>query len=344
MMRTSFLLLLLLAPLASAIGDPGTLNLYIWSEYIDPQVVKQFEKEHDAHVNIDVFEDAESMLAKIQGGGDALYDIVVPPDHLVRAMIKLKLLSRLPHEHLPNIGNLDPKFMNLPHDPGNIYTVPYQWGTVGIYARTNPGTALSRSWGLLFEPKVQPDSFVLIDSVRDMLGAALKYRGHSINSTNPPELKEARQLVLQAKSKALSFEGSVAGKNRVLARTARAAIVYSGEGARGMQEDPGTVYFIPEEGSQVWVDNLAITARAPHRALAEQFINYILDARVGARISNFNQFSTPNMASKPHIRPEDLANPTIYPPESMMKKLEFLSDLGMGNRLYDEIWTQIKSR
>jgi len=334
----------ILLPLCGVLADSKTLNLYIWSEYIDPKVVAQFEQEFGAKVNLDVYEDAESMLAKIQGGGASLYDIVVPPDHLVPAMVKLKLLAPLERQRLPNFKNLDPKFVNPPYDPGNVYTVPYQWGTVGIFARTTPGQKVASTWGLLFDPKLQPESFVLIDSVRDLLGAALKYRGFSLNSTDPAQLKEARQLIQEAKRKSLSFEGSVAGKNRVLARAARAAIVYSGEGARGMKEDPATAYFVPDEGSQIWVDNLAITARAPHRELAEQFINFVLDAKIGAQISNFNQFSTPNQAALPLIRPEDLANPVIYPPKSVREKLEFLSDVGAKSRLYDEIWTQIKSR
>jgi spermidine/putrescine transport system substrate-binding protein len=341
------LLMLVLAafwPLCGGGAESKVLNLYIWSEYIDPQVIAQFEKESGAKVNLDVYEDAESMLAKIQGGGVSLYDLVVPPDHLVPAMIKLKLLTPLNRERLPNFKNLDPQFINPPYDPGNAYTVPYQWGTVGIFARTNAGEVLAHSWGLLFDPKLQPESFVLIDSVRDLVGAALKYRGYSINSTDPAQLKEARGLILEAKKKALSFEGSVAGKNRVLARAARAAVVYSGEAARGMNEDKGTIYFIPEEGSQIWVDNLAIPAKAPHRELAERFINFILDAKIGAQISNFNQFSTPNHAALPHIRPEDLKNPAIYPPAAVRKKLEFLTDVGVKSRLYDEIWTQVKSR
>ncbi len=343
-MRSLIILATVLLPLCTALAEPKALNLYIWSEYIDPQVVTRFEKEFDAKVTVDVYEDAESMLAKIQSGGVSLYDVVVPPDHLVPAMIKLKLLAPLIHERLTNFKNLDPAFLSPPYDPGNTYTVPYQWGTVGIFARTNASHPLSFSWGFIFDPKLRPESFVLIDSVRDLLGAALKYRGHSLNSTDPAQLKEARQLILEAKPKSLSFEGSVAGKNRVLARAARAAMVYSGEGARGMKEDKETVYFIPEEGSQIWVDNLAITAKAPHRELAERFINFILDAKVGAQISNFNQFSTPNQAALPYIRPEDLKNPAIYPPEAVRKKLEFLSDLGAKTRLYDEIWTQVKSR
>ena len=129
----------------SACGEPGKLNLFIWSEYIDPKMVKEFEKRFDCKVTIDVYEDAESMLAKIQGGGVSLYDLAVPPDHLVPVMLKLELLAPLRHENIPNLKNLDEKFANPPYDHGNKYTVAYQWGTVGIYARKSADKQIGRA-------------------------------------------------------------------------------------------------------------------------------------------------------------------------------------------------------
>jgi len=328
----------------SVCAEPNKLNLFIWSEYIDPQIVKQFEKQFDCKVTVDVYEDAESMLAKIQGGGVSLYDVVVPPDHIVPAMVKLRLLAPLRHENIPNLKNLDEQFAGPPYDRANQYTVAYQWGTVGIYLRKVNDKSIEPTWGLLFDPKQQPGRFVLIDSVRDLIGAALKYRAHSLNSVDAAQLREARDLILEAKKRCIGFEGSVGAKNKVLARTAGAAIVYSGEAARGMAEDSETLYFIPKEGSQIWMDNLVVLAQAPHRDLAEKFINFLLDAKVAAQLSNFTQFATPNKAARPFIKPGDLQNPAIYPPPELMARLEFLEDLGANTRLYDEIWTQIKAK
>ena len=328
----------------SVFAESNKLNLFIWSEYIDPQIVKQFEKEFGCKVTLDVYEDAESMLAKIQGGGVSLYDVVVPPDYIVPAMVKLKLLAPLRHENIPNLKNLDQKFASPPYDRGNQYTVAYQWGTIGIYLRRSKDKPVEQTWGLFFDPKLQAGSFVLIDSVRDLVGAALKYKEHSLNSTEPAQLREARDLILDAKKRCVGFEGSVGGKNKVLGKTASAAIVYSGEAARGMADDAETVYFIPREGSQIWLDNLAVLAKAPHRDLAEKFINFILEPKVGAQLSNFTQFATPNKAARPFIKPDDLKNPAIYPPAELTAKLEFLEDLGANTRLHDEIWTQIKAK
>ena len=323
---------------------PAQLNLFIWSEYIDPGVVTDFEKQFNCKVVIDLYEDEESMMSKLQGGGVSLYDVVVPSNMLTPALIKMKMLAPLRNAAIPNRSNLDDRFANPPYDPGNHFTVPFQWGTVGVYARKLKGKPIDETWGLFFDAKQQAGTFVLIDSMRDLIGSALKFQGRSLNATNVSELKAARDLLLAAKKRSFGFDGGVGGKNRVLAKGATAAIVYSGDAVRGMSEDPETYYFIPREGSQIWVDNLAIPAKAPHRDLAEKFLNFILDAKVGAQQVNFSQYATPNKAAKPFIKPVDLKNPAIYPTPEMMKRLEFSADLGIQSRLYDEVWTAVKSK
>jgi spermidine/putrescine transport system substrate-binding protein len=335
-------LLLILAALPCSAAQ--SLRLFIWSEYIDPEVVVDFEKEFKAKVTIDLYEDESAMMAKLQAGGSSLYDVVVPPDHKVTALIKLNLIAPLRHENLPNLANLDEKFRSPPYDRGNKYTVAYQWGTVGLYARKPANGAAPNSWGLLFDPKMQSGPFVLIDSPRDLIGAVLKFKGHSLNSTEPAHLREARDLLIEAKRRSLGFDGSVGGKNKILSKAARAAMVYSGEAARGITEDADTIYFIPKEGSQIWQDNLAVLAKAPNRDLAEKFINYLLDGKIAARISAFTQFATPNQAARAHLDEKILKNAAIYPPAEVMAKLEFLEDLGARSRIYDEVWTAIKAK
>ncbi len=344
MRKTAWLSLLIVSLAVLQARAAQQLRLFIWSEYIDPAIVKQFEAQFDCKVTIDLYEEAESMLAKVQGGGVSLYDVVVPPDHLVKAMVALNLLAPLRHGNVPNLKNLDARFASPPYDRGNKFTAAYQWGTVGVFYRAEPGVKGEESWSLFFDPSKQLKPFGLIDSQRDLIGAALKFKGHSLNSTEPKELREARDLVIEAKKRSASFDGSVAAKNKVVEKILKAGIVYSGEAARGMTDDKATRYFIPKEGSQIWQDNLAVLAKAPNRDLAEKFINFILDAKVGARLSKFTQFATPNAEAKKLLGPEVLSNPSIYPPETVMEKLEFLEDLGAKSRLYDEVWTQIKTR
>ena len=318
------------------------LNLYIWSEYIDPEIIKQFEKKFDCKVNIDLYEDNESMLAKLAGGGSSLYDVIVPSDYIVPVLVKRGLVQKLSKEKIPNFANVEQKFANPNFDPGNEYSMPYQWGTVGIYLRKKPGQVVDESWGLIFDPKKQPGPFVLIDSMRESINGALLYTGQKINEVDPVKLKAARDLMIDAKNRSIGFDGGVGGKNKVLSKVANMAVVYSGDAVRGMNEDPETYYFVPKEGGELWIDSMMIPAKAPNSAMAEAFINYILEANIGAQLSNFNQYATPNKAAKTLINPKDLANPAIYPTEEIMSKLEVLKDLGADTKLYDELWTQIK--
>lgn len=332
------------AAVAPASAEEQKLNIFIWSEYIDPDIIKEFEKKFKCKVTIDLYEDNESMLAKLQSGGDALYDIVVPSDYTVPVLLKRGLLAPLHKENIPNGQNVEGRFLAPPYDPENKFTYPYQWGTVGLYVRKLPGKVLDESWALLFDPAKAYGKFVLIDSMRENFSAALRYRGYEVNTVDPKVLQAVRADLLSAKERAVGFESGVGGKNKVLSKGAAVAIAYSGDAVRGMDEDPDTYYFVPKEGGEIWMDNLAIPLHAPHHDLAEKFINFILDAKVGAQLSNFNRYATPNKASKPFITPADLKNPAIYPSEEVMAKLTFLKDLGESTKLYDEIWTQVKSK
>jgi spermidine/putrescine transport system substrate-binding protein len=329
---------------ASAWAEKHKLNVYIWSEYIDPKIIEQFAKENDCKVTVDLYEDNESMMAKLQGGGTSLYDICVPSDYIIPALIKNGLLAPLRKENIPNIKNVDPKFGNREYDPGNKYTAPYQWGTVGLFIRKKPGETVDETWGLIFDPKKSIGSFLMIDDSRAAIGAALKYKGYSLNTVDKKQLKEARDLIIAAKKRSLGFEGGVGIKNKVLAKVCKAGMVYNGDAVRGMKEDGETYFFAPREGTEIWLDNMAIPAKAPDRDMAEKFINYILDAKVGAQLSNFNQYATPNAAAKEFISAADLKNTAIYPSDEQMKTLEFVRDLGSKTGWYDELWTGIKSK
>ena len=344
MLRRLMLIVISLLLTASAWAQKNKMNLYIWSEYIDPKIIQNFEKEFDCKVTVDLYEDNESMMAKLEGGGDSQYDICVPSDYIIPALLKNGLLAPLRKENIPNMGNIDPKFGNRDYDPGNKYTAPYQWGTVGLFVRKKPGETIDETWGLIFDAKKQIGSFLMMDDTRSTIGAALRYKGHSANTVSKQELKEARDVLLEAKKRSLGFEGGVGAKNKVLAKVCRLGMVFNGDAVRGMKEDKETYYFIPREGSDIWLDNMAIPSKAPHRDMAEKFINYILDAKVGAQLSNFNQYATPNQASLEFINPADLKNVAIYPTPEIMKTLEFMKDLGSKGPWYDELWTTIKSK
>jgi spermidine/putrescine transport system substrate-binding protein len=350
--------LLALAPLAlgllgcqkkdgqqSASGNPQELHLYIWSEYIDTQIVKDFEKKYDAKVVIDLYESNEQMIAKLQAGGSSQYDVVVPSGFVVPSMIKLGLLQKLDHSQVPNLKNLKPLFQREAFDSGNVYTATYQWGTVGLVYNKKLYPDFKPSWESVLKPAGKTP-FILFDSEREMIGSVLKYLGKSTNTLNKTDLEAVSKLLLETKKNPnfLGFEANVGGKNKVVAGAAAVAFAYNGDAVKAMTESKDVGFVNPSEGGVMWVDNLAVPVKAPNAALAHKFIDFILDAQIGARLSNFNQYATPNEAATPFINKADLANPAIYPDSVTVSKLEVVNDLGKDGQIYSELWKIIKSR
>jgi len=342
MIKTLCTALLLL--LAGCSQPKPQLNVFVWSEYLDPAVIAEFEKQFNCRVVLDYYEDPESMMAKLVAGGDSLYDVVFPSNSNLPALANRGVLAPLRRDRIPNLANIDPGFTNAPFDPGNRFGAPYQWGTTGIYARAGKDKGLDESWALVFDSAANSRKFLLIDDPRSCVGAALKYRGHSLNTADPRQLAEAMEILARAKERCLGFEGSVGARNRVLSRSADLAIAYSVDAVRGIEEDPGTRFFIPKEGGEIWLDCLSIPARAPHPDLAEKFINFMLEPRIAARTAEYNRAATPNAAARGLLDRSMLENPAIYPPADVMRRLEYANDLGTDNRLYEELWTKLKAR
>lgn len=330
--------------LPGAVWAAGTLNVFIWSEYIDPAVIEAFEKKYDVEVKISTYESNEDMVAKLQTPGGDQYDIIVPSTYFMTSLKALNLIQPLNHEKLPNLKNLDPIFTEITADPGNKYSVPYQWGTTGLVVRHKDMSKVKPSWALLFDPKSSLGSIVIMDTARDSIGAALMYLGYSINSTDMKEIKEATELLIATKARSdfRSFSGGVGGVNEVMSSVAAVAHTYSGDAMKAQVEDPDVHYFNPEEGSEMWIDLLAVPRKAPNLENAHLFLNYLLEPEVAAELAISNQCATPNLAAKAFISEADLKNPALYPTPEQMKKLQYLEDLGSNNRIYDEAWTRIK--
>jgi len=346
---------MILSVLASLVLLSGTawsgeeLKIFTWSEYMDEEnMPKDFEKATGIKVRLDMYESNEEMMAKLQAGGLGQYDLIIPSDYIMPSLINLGLLTPLDHSKIPNLKNLGKKFTDASFDKGNKYSVGWQWGTVGLmYNKAKLKESDVQSWSILFDPAKNVGPFYLIDSVREMLGIALAYLGYDFNSANPKELKEASDLLIKTKkrSTSLGFKGGVGGKNDVVSGVANAAIVYNGDAIQSVSEDPEKFGFIvPREGSEIWIDSMCIPARAPNADAAHKWINWILDPKVGASLSNYNQYATPNDAAIPYITKEDLENPGIWPTPEILKTLHFVKDLGKENIIVDQVWTRTKSQ
>lgn len=336
--------LLLIVLLAGCSRPKQQLNVFIWPDYVDPQTVTEFEQQHDCKIVIDYYDDNYSMIAKLESGGLSQYDIVSPTLYLVPSMIRRGLLAPLGHTNLPNLANLDPQFANTTFDPENRYSIPYLWGTMGLYTRVPKERMRDESWKLIFDPSAQPGPFALLEDRDGCVEMALKYRGLNPNSVAPSDLKVASELLIEAKQRSLGFMTSTGGRESVISGQAALAIVYSADALRGVRENPETRYILPPEGTGYYVDCLAIPARAPHRRLAEQFLNHVMAAQTAARIARFTFSATPNRAAFALLDPVERTNVVIYPPPEVMRRFWISIDQGENTRLVDEVWTQVKAK
>lgn len=326
----------------------GRVVVLMWSEYFDPELETKFEQQTGLDLDIVTYETTDQMTAKLQeAGGASQYDVVVVSDHRIPALVELGLVRPLDPQQIPNRQNVAPRFLNPAYDPENRHSLPYQWGTEGILYRKDKVADPARSWAVILDPAQQPAPVALIEDMRDMMGVALIYTGQSPNSTDPQALQAAAQAIIAAKQspRCIGFEGSVGGVNRVLGGEAAMAIVYSGDALAAMEDaEVELEYFVPQEGSIIWVDAMTITSQAPNPEGAHQFINFVLDADNGAQLSNYLSFATPNQAAMEGIDEEARNDPAIYPPDEVMQRMSALEDVGEATRLYDEVWTNVKAR
>jgi len=321
--------------------DEDQLNVFIWSNYLPETVIKSFEEKFHAKVNVELYDSNEALLAKLQSGG-AAYDVIVPSDYMVKVLAEQGLLKQLDRDGISNFSNIDTKLIGLPFDPQNQYSIPYLWGTTGIGYRKDKVMEPVESWSVLWDPKYK-DHLAMLDDAREVLGAALKYEGKSLNSTDPDDLREAARLLIQQKPLIKAYD-SGGFDQMLLSGDAWIVQGYNGQIAKAMTENPNIGYTIPKEGCTVSVDNMCIPKLAPHPDVAAEFINFVLDAKVAADIGNSTGYSSPNLAARAFIRPDLLSNPAVYPPPELLGRCEFITDLGPAVAMYDRYWTEIKSR
>ncbi|MEE1277424.1 MAG: spermidine/putrescine ABC transporter substrate-binding protein [Fibrobacteraceae bacterium] len=322
------------------------VSVLIYSDYMDPSMLKDFEATYGYPLQLELYEAQEEMIGKLQASGTAMYDVIIASDVVIQQMIHLNLLQKLDLTKIENRKNLDPKFLNPDYDPNNEYTVPYLWGTSGIVYSDTTIAPEDVSYAMLFDSTKTTCNFSLLDESRSMLSMTLQSLGLNPNTKDKEEIKKAVDVLLQAKSnpKFIGFDGSVAGKDKMISGAVQMAVVFNGEAQMAISENPKLRYAIPKEGSFIWVDVMTLSSKSPNPEGAYAFMNYILDAKNGAKLANYVAFGSPNKESYPFLDPEMASNPVIYPDSTIMNRLVFLSDPGEAARFYDEAWTILKSR
>lgn len=317
------------------------LNLYIWSAYISEDTLKRFEKDTGIKVRFDTYDSNEALLEKMMSGVSD-YDVIVPSDYMVRVLSHQNLLEKLDLTRLPNRKNLSRMFQDLPYNPKGECAVPFLWGTTGIGYNKTKVTDPVDTWAILWNQKYQ-DRILMLDDSRECFGAALKWKGHSINTTDPALLQEAQGLLIQQKPLVKTYSSSNFDEI-LLSGDVWMAQGWSGQLAKAADQNKDLAYTIPREGSTIWVDNLAIPAASLHKDVAYTFINFILDPHNAAEITDFSGYASTNEAAKPFIAPHIVNDPARYPDEATLAKCEFIQDLGDTTKLIDRLWTEMKSR
>lgn len=308
-------------------ADTKVVNLAIWGNYLTPEMQAKFEKDTGIKLNISNYSSSEELLAKVQAGSSGI-DVAVPSDYMVDIMIKMNLLEELKADQIANRSLVSPTFLGLFFDPSNKYSLPYAWGTTGIAVNRALYKGPMKSWkDLLTNPELA-GKFALLDDVREVLGAALIMNGKSVNSTDPEELKAAKAVILAAKKNVKMFTSDTVDilKNKEVV----AAQTYSSDAQQAVAANKDLEYIIPAEGCTMGLDNLVILKGSKHAEAAHKLINFLLSPEVEQ-----------NKIQNIHAGPVLKVNQKLIPPD--IKKFQSLHDLAEKNKLWEDIWTEIKT-
>lgn len=318
-----------------------TISVYNWGDYIEPETLKMFEQETGIKVIYETFETNEDMYAKIAMGGSA-YDVIIPSDYMIERMIGENLLQKINWDNVPNVANIDPRFMNESYDPESAYAVPYTWGTMGILYNKETVYEIPTGWETLMDDRYAMD-MLMLNSPRDTLAIALVMCGYDLNSTASDELEAAKQLLIEQKPMVLAYVVDEV-KDKMIGGEASVALVWSGDATFCMSESEELDYVVPQQGSNIFYDSMCIPANARNVSGAEKFIDFMCRADIAAMNYEYVGYAIPNMAAIELLGAEQYnASPVNNPPQEVLDKCAVFKYLGDETKLYDTIWTEIIS-
>ena len=330
------------------------LHLYNWNNYIAPETVKRFESECKCEVVQTYYSDNEELLAKLAAGATG-YDVLVPTSNAVQALLRGGQLKTIDKSQIPNLKNIDPVYLNTPFDPGNKYSVPYAMSTTIIGYNDEKMKELglpTDTWAVIFDPKYLEKvkgRVTVLDSANELFAAALKYLDYSGNDTDAKHWDEAAAIIKKAKPYWAAFNASSYIKeltvgNIWLVHGYSNDIFQANQDAQAAGRKFHIVQGMPKEGAVLAVDNMVIHKSAPRPDLALKFMNFMLDGRNSADLTNLIGSGNPNMDALKYIKPEIKKLPAVFPPKELQGKLEQLKDLNVAQRrLRNKLWTEIKA-
>lgn len=337
---TSFMMMSMLM-ISCEKEEKVTINFLNWGENIAEGLIDEFEEQYGIEVNEVFVDDNEAMYQELISG-KTQYDVAVPGDYMVERLIDEGRLEELDKENIPNWTELLDSNLNKSFDPGNVYSLPYMNGTIGIIYNTDIIKEDVDSWSAMWNPEYKDEIFVL-DSQRDAIGMALKYLGYSINSTDDEELEAAKEALIEQK-KLGTIYGADNVKDLMISGERAIAMIWSGEGLTLADEYDNLKYIVPKEGADFWIDSLVIPKGTEKKEAAETFINFLCEKDSAYRIAEEIGYTTPHEGAMLEQDESIRNNPGAYMSDEVMSKCESYKYLSEEDLLkYEKVWLEVKS-
>ena len=316
------------------------LSLYSWSDYIKPELIRRFEREHGCRVVLDTFESNEAMYAKLKAGATG-YDLLTPSSYMVSLMHAQGMLRPIDHSLAPNLVNVDPDYLAIAVDRTMDHSVPYMIVVSGIAYLEGRVKDVVPSWRMFGRTDLA-GRMTMFNDMRETIGAALKTLGYSINSTSGRELAEAEALALEWKTNIAKYDNE---QYKIGLASGEFLLVHAwnGDVFQVRRENPAVRFFVPEEGTIISCDDLVIPADAREPALAHAFIDFLHEPAVAAENTVAIYYLCPNKASYPLLPAEIRDNPGIFLSPEIRAKSEMIADIGAANALYIGVWDRLKA-
>ncbi len=320
----------------------GVLNILNWGEYIDPELITIFEEETGVKVNYVEMTSNEEMLIKLRAS-DCVYDMCFPSDYIIEQLIADDMLLPLDYDKIPNAKNISQRMLDVTNgfDPGNKYSLPYMWGTVGILYNTKMVDEEVTSWDILWNEKYAGQIWQY-DSVRDAIAVSLLRLGYDINTRNEDEVNQAKDELIK-QIPLLKGLGTDDIRTSMKNNKAALAVIYSGDAFDAASENEDLAYVVPQEGSNVWFDNVVIPKTAKNVEAALAFINFINDANLAARNTEYIYYSTPNQGALDILGEDFTDNEIFNPSDEVLARCNVFHDLGEFVSVFNNAWSEFHS-
>ena len=317
----------------------GELNVFVWTEYMPQTVFDEFTKETGVKVNVSTYSSNEDMLSKVKGSNEGIYDIVVPSDYMVKMMIDQGLLQKIDQSKMTNLSNIDPAYLDQYFDKGNQYSVPYLGGVAALCVNKAKVTDNITSFKQVLDPKYK-ESIVALDDFRAVIGAVAKSQGFSLSTTKDDELAKVKTALAALKPN-LKVLDSDSPKTSMINGETTIGYMWSAEIALAMQESKDFDIVFPDEGCYVFLDNLCILKGAKNAANANAFLNFIMKPETGKMVLDEFPYLSPNKAAVALMPDSYKNNKASNVPAEVIKKGEYVKDIGSSVEKYDALWTEL---